>query len=61
MIHVHCNCGKVFAKRSEKEKWTGIYACPYCKKGWRLTKYSGIKWKVYPILKQLVESYIHIK
>lgn len=62
MTEILCNgCGKFFKARSLGDNFTTINACPYCKKSWKLSKVSGIKWKVYPKLFELVLSYTKIK
>ena len=59
MTSIRCNCGKFFQEESNEDSFTTIFACPYCSKKWKLSKVSGIRWKVYPTLKKLVESYYY--
>ncbi len=55
MTSVKCKCGSKFEKECLEQSYTLTFACPHCKPNkWKLTKFSGIKWKVFPRLKDLL-------
>lgn len=58
MEKIRCTkCKTEFTRQDTKNHFTLILACPCCSKRWKWAKVSGVDWKYYPELKEIIMSY----
>jgi len=61
MDRIKCYCGLIYVSKIDcgEQRFTKIDACPSCKKTWTKASVSGVYWKSYPELKEVILTYKH--